>query len=320
LADGKIKEIGKINGTDKLKSVDLAKKVFVNSTVVKKWKSNKETICRIRTRHPSLEIICSEDHGIFVRINGEVKEISARELTKEHMLLMPVRAEINYAGCWLIPLEIKEIKKARKNIQMIDICVDNQNFIANGLLVHNSAVRFERIIEQEAQAFFKRICEHLNQTMKDPKVKGIIAGGPGPTKYEVINSEHLFPDVKKKILGSLDTGYTDETGINELVNKSGELIQKLEIQREKELVDRFIKEAVTGGLATYGPEEVKEALNLKKVSSLLLSEQLDEKTISEFTELAEQRNVEVEMVSVQTLEGKQFFSGFRGIGALLRYR
>ncbi len=40
---------------------------------------------------------------------------------------------------------------------MIDISVKNQNFIANCLIVHNSAQRFARIREGAAKEFYKRV-------------------------------------------------------------------------------------------------------------------------------------------------------------------
>lgn len=183
-----------------------------------------------------------------------------------------------------------------------------------------SQLRFERITEIIAQDWFKKVAEMINQVFRDPKIKGIIAGGPGPTKYSFMNEDYLSPEVKQKIKGSIDTSYTDEFGIKELADRAGEVIKELEIQREKDLVNKFLKEAVTGGLATYGINEVKEALAIGKVETLLLSEALDEKLIEELSELAEKTGAKVEMVSVETPEGEQFRAGFRGIGAFLRYK
>lgn len=182
-----------------------------------------------------------------------------------------------------------------------------------------SALRYERLIEQSAEDFFHKICEHLNQIMKDPKVRGVIAGGPGATKNEVVNSDRLYPDVKNKIIGVFDTSYTDEFGIKELMERAADVMKKLDVQKEKDLVNRFIKDAVTGGPATYGINDVKEALNIGKVEILLLSEKLDEAVINELTQLADSIDAKVEMISIDTPEGEQFYSGFRGIGAILRY-
>jgi len=183
-----------------------------------------------------------------------------------------------------------------------------------------SSLRFERITEIIAQEWFKKVAEMINQIFKDPKIKGIIAGGPGPTKYSFMNEDYILPEVKNKIKGSVDTSYTDEFGIKELSDRSGEVIKELEIMREKDLVNKFLKEAVTSGLATYGINEVKEALGSGKASVLLLSEALDDKTIEELSALADEINAKIEMVSTETPEGEQFRVGFKGIGAFLRYK
>ena len=183
-----------------------------------------------------------------------------------------------------------------------------------------SQLRFERITEIIAHEWFKKVGEMINQVFRDPKITAVIAGGPGPTKYTFMNEDILAPEVKAKIKGSIDTSYTDEFGIKEMADRSGEVIKELEIMREKDLVNKFLKEAVTSGLATYGIVQVREAMSIGKASTLLLSEKLDEGLIEELSDLAEKTDVKVEMISVDTPDGEQFYTGFKGIGAFLRYK
>jgi peptide chain release factor subunit 1 len=183
-----------------------------------------------------------------------------------------------------------------------------------------SQLRFERITEILANDWFKKIAEIMNQTFRDAKVTGIIAGGPGPTKQYFMKEDFLSPEVKEKIAGTIDTSYTDEFGIKELADRSGEVIKELEIQKEKDLVNRFLKDASMGGLATYGIKEVRGALSNGQVETLLLSEDLEDEMVDELSTLAEGIGAKVEMISVQTPEGEQFFKAFKGIGAFLRYK
>jgi len=183
-----------------------------------------------------------------------------------------------------------------------------------------SQLKFERTTEIAAHEWFKKVGDMMNQIFRDPKVTAVIAGGPGPTKYSFMNADYLQNEVKNKIKGSVDTSYTDEFGIKELSDRSGEVIKELEIMREKDLVNKFLKEAVTSGLATYGINEVKGALVSGKASTLLLSESLDDKTIEELSALADEIDAKIEMISTETPEGEQFKIGFKGIGAFLRYK
>src|SRR2546427_1214414 len=55
-----------------------------------------------------------------------------------------------------------------------------------------SARRFERIREQVANDYYKRVGQHFNEIMLAIRdLKGIIIGGPGPTKYVWSEGEYL---------------------------------------------------------------------------------------------------------------------------------
>ena len=139
-----------------------------------------------------------------------------------------------------------------------------------------SAVRFERLIEIAAHEYSKRVAEAANEIFSQiPDLRAILVGGPGPTKEDFLKSELLHENIRKKVAAILDTGYTDEQGIKEIVNKSGEVLADLDILKEKSLVQRFMEELVAGkGLVTYGDKEMRRSLELGAVELLLISEEL----------------------------------------------
>jgi peptide chain release factor subunit 1 len=139
-----------------------------------------------------------------------------------------------------------------------------------------SARRFERLIEIAAHEYAKRVAETINKIFSQiPDLRAILVGGPGPTKDDFLKSGLLHEAVKKKIAGVFDTGYTDEQGIKEVVNKSGEVLADLDILKEKSLVQRFMEELVAGkGLVAYGEREIRRSLELGAVRLLLVSEDL----------------------------------------------
>lgn len=144
-----------------------------------------------------------------------------------------------------------------------------------------SARRFERLIEIAAHEFMKRIAENANEIFSQiSDLKAVIVGGPGPTKEDFIKSNLLRDEVRKKIAGVIDTGYTDEQGVKELVNKSGEILVDLEIIKEKSLMQRFMSELVSkDGLAAYGEREIKHYLELGAVDTVLISEGINRNRI-----------------------------------------
>lgn len=183
-----------------------------------------------------------------------------------------------------------------------------------------SAQRFERLIEIAAHEWFKKIGAQAKKLFEDPKVTGVIVGGPGPTKHSFMDGDYLSAVIKKKIIGIVDTSYTDEFGIREMMQKSGEILKEQEIMKEKVLLDTFMEQLAKNGLATYGKQEVAQALELGQIKTLLLSEDLDFNKIEELAEKAETTGAEIEMISTHSVEGQQFFQNFGGIGGLLRYK
>ncbi len=139
-----------------------------------------------------------------------------------------------------------------------------------------SSVRFERLREIAIHEFYKKVGEMVSEALlpyKD-KLVGILIGGPSPTKEEFYEGEYLHHELQRKVIGLFDVGYTDESGLYELVEKAKDVLEEVDLIREKRLMQRFMKEVAKDGLAAYGEEEVRRYLELGAVDTLLLSEDL----------------------------------------------
>lgn len=137
--------------------------------------------------------------------------------------------------------------------------------------------RFERLIEIAANDYFKKIGDLVTETFLPEKhLKGILVGGPGATKDFFIERDYIHHELKKKIIDTFDTGYTDEYGLSELVEKASSALSKLELMKEKKFIQRFMNEIKKegGGLSVYGEEPIRKALSLGAVDTLLISEDL----------------------------------------------
>lgn len=183
-----------------------------------------------------------------------------------------------------------------------------------------SSQRFARITEGKAKDFYRDCAEALKKHFFDLKnLKGIIIGGPMPTKDEFIKEGNLTTSLVNKIIGMKDIGYADEHGIELLVEASQDLLAEQEIIKEKKLLENFFnmlgkqKEKVA-----YGLDNVKKALNLAAVDKLFLSRKLDKPLIKELKDMAEATSSSIEFISDETEEGKQFLN-LSGVGAILRY-
>ena len=142
-----------------------------------------------------------------------------------------------------------------------------------------SAHRFERMIEHAAHEFFVK-CAEMAQEVFLPlgqELKGILLGGPGSTKEQFYRDGFLHHELQQKVVQPLfDTGYTDEHGLKELVEKATQTLHGLELTEEKRLVQRLLVEIrkAEGGLAAYGEAQVEQALDAGAVDLLLVSEGL----------------------------------------------
>lgn len=184
-----------------------------------------------------------------------------------------------------------------------------------------SAQRFERLTEDIVKDFYKRIADEMKKEFFDnDKLKGILVGGPMPTKDDFLENGYLPDKLQKKVIGRVDLGESNESGIKELVQKSGEILANQEIIREKNaLKDFFGNLGKDPSTTLYKEEEIQKALDYGAVQKLLLSKSLDKSKRNELTKKAEETGAEVEEISEETEEGKQF-KDFSGMGALLRFK
>ncbi|MDE1855564.1 MAG: peptide chain release factor aRF-1 [Candidatus Micrarchaeota archaeon] len=222
-----------------------------------------------------------------------------------------------------------------------------------------SANRYKRAIEESIDDYYKEVAGIINDIFLRSELKheGLIVGGPGPAKENFVKAKALNYQIK--VLGIYDTGYTDETGLNELVEKASELLKEQEASQERKVLERFMKEVASGGLAVYGYEKTRAALERKQANTLILNNELEltyvkykcstcnsvieavetgehretkhndggtmmiveeKDALEELIDMADTNGVETVFVSNESSLGKEFLMGFRGIGALLRYK
>ncbi len=226
-----------------------------------------------------------------------------------------------------------------------------------------SARRFERLIEIAAHEYYKKVADIANEAfLSRQDLVGVIVGGPGPTKEFFVKNEYLHYELQKKIVDTFDTGYTDEYGLKEVIEKARESLKSLDLMREKDLMQRLFEEIrkPDGGLSIYGEEQVKNALLIGAVDTLMLSEDLrrvklkltcqacGEKTeamtknsseevkcpkcgalmsvdevddlVGELHKMADANSTKVEFISGESEEGGLLLKAFGGIAGILRFR
>lgn len=223
-----------------------------------------------------------------------------------------------------------------------------------------SAQRYERVRKGLLLNFEKDVGEVATKTFEAEKdLVGIIIGGPGPIKDDFAAGDFLSEALKKKIIGIKDVGYADESGLEELVERSADILRETGIIYEKNLLNRFFLNLQKDtGLSIYGIAEVKSALDIGAVDTLIVSESFEfghydlkcskceykepkvirkdrlpakcphcgsglnieaKDIFEELNNISDQTGAKMEIVSADTPEGVSFLR-LGGIGAILRYR
>lgn len=184
-----------------------------------------------------------------------------------------------------------------------------------------SAQRFERLREGAAIEFYKRIAQHMLEEFLENQtaIQGIIVGGPGHTKHDFVEGGYITDQLKRKIIGIKDLSYTGEFGLQELLEKSEDILADEEVMQEKIIMRTFFEKLATQtDKVAYGFDDVLRLTNMGAVETIVVSEALDEKNIDEIEEAAELVGTTVEVISTETREGVQL-KDMGKVGAILRY-
>lgn len=306
--------VEKEKGEIKIKDVEVGDSLSTLDSqyheVMKKWGTQKSVILTIKTDDE--EISASPDH-IFYKFNKDkdlIEEVYADSLKEGDFLVNKYNENV----------PIKSIESKENTLELVDLQVVDNSFLANGILVHNSSQRFHRITENLTKDFYKRIAAEMKSLFFEmDKLKGILVGGPIPTKDEFLDNEFLPTKLQELVIARQDLGDTDYSGLEELVERSYEILEKQEIIREKKLLENFFETlGQNPELAAYKRENVEKALQFGAVGTLLLSDDLDKETTKELKEKAKQISSTIEIISDETEEGKQF-KNLSGYGAILRF-
>ena len=143
-----------------------------------------------------------------------------------------------------------------------------------------SSIRFERLRLIAIHEFYKKVGERASEAyLAEPnffeKFKGLLIGGPMPTKEEFAKGDFLHHEVKKRIIGLFDASYTNEFGLRELVDNAHDALRGVDIMDEKKEMTQFFKELIKeNGCAAYGEDSVRANLETGAVDTLFLSEKL----------------------------------------------
>jgi peptide chain release factor subunit 1 len=184
--------------------------------------------------------------------------------------------------------------------------------------------RFDRLIEQMVEEFYKKVGEVANQVflplLEQGKLKLVIIGGPAYAKYDFLKGEYLDYRIRQIVAPKLvDVSYQGEAGLRELVMKAEDILRDQEYAESLRSLEEFKYHlAKDDGMAVYGEEEVKLALEQGLLKILLISD--DREDVPVWLDEAQKYGTKVVVVSKNIPEGEWFSKTFNGLAGILRFK
>ena len=174
--------------------------------------------------------------------------------------------------------------------------------------------------DSKGKEYFGDILSLIKQNTTDDSP--VVVVGPGFTR------EHFLAYGKEHAPGlfgscvTCGTGHAEMNGVHEAI-KIGvvdQITKHHRVSMETQLIDKLFNEIHKNGLATYGAEEVKQALKQGAVEHVLIADTIIRTSKGEKL-LDQARNMHSEFTIINTMHdaGKTFL-GIGGIAALLRYK
>ncbi|MDF2737834.1 MAG: hypothetical protein K0S93_1693 [Nitrososphaeraceae archaeon] len=141
-----------------------------------------------------------------------------------------------------------------------------------------SARRFERLRDNELNEYYHRVADYGQKIFIDEyKVKGIIIGGPGPTKDGFLKEEYLDYRLQNNVIAVLDSSYSGSEGVREIIDKVNEqgIMADYRLMEEKKIIKNFMSEVYTGkGLGIYGIFDVITSVKNGYTDLLLVTDDI----------------------------------------------
>jgi len=183
--------------------------------------------------------------------------------------------------------------------------------------------RYDRIIDQMVEDFYKEVGEKANKAflplLEQGVLKGIIIGGPGFSKKDFYSGEYLDFRLQKLVFPQLiDVSYQDEAGLREMVLKAEDLIKGHKyIEAVKAVEELKLHMAKADGMAVFG-DEVFLAAESGNLRAVIVTD--DCPKLEEAKRAAEKAGATVVLVPSSMPEGAWLNSSFGGLAGILRYR
>jgi len=215
--------------------------------------------------------------------------------------------------------EINKIKAAHKKQETVFVCILDEReadfYLIGERTKHVSYVSGgtgKKVIDSRKPEYYGKVVS-LIKNHSDYK---IIVAGPGFAREEI---QKLLKE--NKIKAHYDSlAHTGEVGLQELLKRRviEKIVSDSRISEETNIVEKLLVEVVKEGLAVYGLDHTKDALEKGAIETLLVSDK-KVREVENLLEEADKMRTKIMIISSLHESGQKLY-GLGGIAGLLRYK
>lgn len=260
----------------------------------------------------------------ILRAGGKIVEASEGVPHAHHSFEIEVGGLVIIEKDWH-KYHLDQLAAAQKRQPKILICVlddESADFATlTNRLRHDASIKGitgKSLGEQDKSPYYREVIRYLKEALKRGAEKIIIAG-PGFTKDNIMKLVKSEKELSGKVFTD-SLAHTGRTGVQEVLKRGivDKILKDSRISDETRLVEKFFEELGKEGNVAYGREEVKKAVEMGAVETLLISDTMVRDN-EEVMKKAEQMGALVKIISTEHESGKRLLS-MGGFAAFLRYK
>ncbi|XP_049931874.1 eukaryotic peptide chain release factor subunit 1-3-like [Nymphaea colorata] len=144
-----------------------------------------------------------------------------------------------------------------------------------------SALRFARLRMEKRHNYVRKTAEYatqffINPAKSQPNVAGIVLAGSADFKTELSQSHMFDQRLQEKVLNVVDVSYGGESGFNQAIELSSEVLSNVKFIQEKKLIGKYFEEiSQDTGKYVFGVDDTLKALEMGAVDTLIVWENVD---------------------------------------------
>ncbi|KAF3777911.1 Eukaryotic peptide chain release factor subunit 1-3 [Nymphaea thermarum] len=144
-----------------------------------------------------------------------------------------------------------------------------------------SALRFARLRMEKRHNYARKTAEYatqffINPAKSQPNVAGIVLAGSADFKTELSQSDMFDQRLQELVLNVVDVSYGGESGFNQAIELSSEVLSNVKFIQEKKLIGKYFEEiSQDTGKYVFGVDDTLKALEMGAVDTLIVWESVE---------------------------------------------